>query len=219
MKTLLLILFSYFLGSIPFGLIIGKLCRGIDIRRIGSGNIGATNVYRVLGLGPGLAVFALDVAKGFIPVAVARHFMPESSWILVACAMIAILGHTLSVFLNFRGGKGVATSLGVLIGLDHRVALACFVAWVLVLAITRYVSIASIIAALTVASSMFIFHLPPLYKAFGIVAAALVIFKHRSNISRLINRTEPKLGKMAKTTSDETSDPGTKKDKTNSVEV
>lgn len=194
MLLVLLILGSYFLGAVPFGLIVGKACRGIDIREYGSGNIGATNIMRTLGPGPAAAVFLLDVGKGCLPVVVARHLFAGSPWIIVACGMLAILGHTLSLFLNFRGGKGVATSLGVFIGLDWRVAVIGFASWVLMVAVTRYVSVAALTAAVVIPTLTFAFGLPTPYKAFAVLAGIFVMVKHRSNMSRLLQGKESRWG-------------------------
>ncbi len=187
--TILLIL-SYFLGSIPFGVIVGKVVRGVDIREFGSGNIGATNVYRTLGPGPGITVFAADVLKGLIPVLVARHLAPETAWLAVAAGVAAIVGHTLSPFLKFKGGKGVATSLGVGIGLAPVLAAAAFGIWVVLFAVTRYVSVASMIGCASMPVMMWIAGNPMEYRLFGIFVAAYVIIKHRSNIARLMQGKE-----------------------------
>jgi glycerol-3-phosphate acyltransferase PlsY len=194
MKTAAILILSYFLGSLPFGLIVAFRWRGVDIRKYGSGNIGATNVYRALGRGPGAVVFVLDILKGLIPVLIARQWMPNDAWTAVGVAILAILGHTFSVFLKFRGGKGAATSLGVIIGLDWRVAVVTFVVWFIVLAISRFVSLASIAGAVSVPVMMFALGMPLPYKIFGLVAGACVIAKHRSNISRLMNGTEARIG-------------------------
>lgn len=195
---IILLVASYILGGVPFGLIIGKAWKGVDIRNYGSGNIGATNVLRALGPGPAAVVFALDVLKGLVPVIVVKHLYPESALLAVASGMLAILGHTLSIFLRFRGGKGVATSLGVIIGLDPRVAGIGFGIWLIFVALTRYVSLASILAAISIPVFMFVFRLPIEYKAFSLLASSFVLVKHRSNITRLFQHKEPKLGEKVK---------------------
>lgn len=194
--TVLLIL-SYLLGAVPFGLIIGKAWRGVDIRRFGSGNIGATNVYRTLGPGPGILVFLADVAKGLIPVLAAKHLASETAWLGVAAGMSAILGHTLSIFLKLRGGKGVATSLGVGVGLVPVIALVAFGLWVLVFCVTRYVSVASVLACIAVPVLMWMTGSPLEYRVFGAVVAIYVTVKHRGNIVRLIHGTENRFGKKS----------------------
>jgi len=195
----LLVVSAYFLGSIPFGLIIGLLWKGIDIRKVGSGNIGATNMMRVLGPGPGAVVFVLDVMKGFVPVIAAGRFAHGIHWFAVVVGMMAIVGHTLSLFLKFKGGKGVATSLGVLIGLDPMMAALAFGMWILIVLITRYVSVASVIAVGSVIGMMFYHHSPVSYKAFAIVVWIFVLIKHRSNFKRLLEGNEPKFGQRVKT--------------------
>ncbi len=205
---------GYLLGAIPFGLIIGKL-HGIDIRRKGSGNIGATNVGRVLGKKWGYVCFLFDVAKGLLPVLVGgrylRHVylfdnnqvMPvqgQVAWLMIAAA--CIVGHMFSVYLRFRGGKGVATSLGVVLGIWPYFTLTALVAlliWIGVWGFTRYVSLASILAAVAFPLALagligrldqWVFRdLIPLF-IFSCVMAGLVIVKHRSNIRRLLAGTE-----------------------------
>lgn len=191
---------SYILGSVPFGLVICKAWRGVDIRKYGSGNIGATNVLRALGPGPAAVVFCADVLKGLIPVVLARRLFPEIAWIAVVCGMLAILGHSLSIFLRFKGGKGVATSLGVVIGLDPRVAGIGFGIWLLVVILSKYVSVASILASVSVPALMFVFRLPLIYKLFALLAAAFVIFKHRANMVRLLQGKESRWGEKIKVT-------------------
>ena len=194
--TMLLIL-SYFLGAIPFGLIIGKAWRGIDIRDHGSGNIGATNVFRTLGPGPGTVVFIADVLKGLIPVVAAKQIAPGTGWLPVAAGMSSILGHTLSVFLRFKGGKGVATSLGVAIGLTPIIAAIAFGLWVVIFALTRYVSVASMLGCISVPVMMWATDCPLEYRIFGVLVGAYVIVKHRSNIVRLTQGKENRFGRKA----------------------
>lgn len=202
MQQVMLLTGSYILGSLPFGLLIVKAWRGVDIRDIGSGNIGATNAMRTAERGQAMAIFAVvliaDALKGFIPVAAARTFFPESPWVIVGAGLLAILGHTLSVFLRFKGGKGVATALGVIIGLDPRIAAMGFLIWALTVAVTRYVSVGSMVAAVSIVIMMFLFELPPPFIAFGCLAAAFIIFKHRSNISRLLQGKEARWGENPK---------------------
>ena len=200
MKLALVFVVSYILGSVPFGLIIGKTFCGVDIRKFGSGNIGATNVLRALGPKPAAAVFAADVLKGLLPVVLAKSMFPQVPWIVVVSGMVAILGHTFSIFLNFKGGKGVATSLGVIIGLDPRVAGIAFALWVIVVAFTKYVSLASILAAVSIPVLMHVFHAPIEYQILSLVASVFVIAKHRSNMTRLLQGKEAKWGEKVKVT-------------------
>jgi len=194
-----ILLLSYLAGSIPVGLIVGKLVKGIDIRRYGSGNIGATNVLRTLGIGPAIVVFVCDTLKGLGPVLLCKH----DPLLAVSAGIVSILGHNFSLFLRFQGGKGVATSLGVMIGIHPAIAAIAFGVWLILVGITRYISVASIITAVTVPLQMWLSG--PLlrkpvereYLAFGIIAAAFIIAKHKSNIARLLAGTEAKIGQKA----------------------
>ena len=194
---------SYLLGSIPFGYVAGKI-RGIDIRKIGSGNIGATNVVRVIGKRYGYSVFVLDFLKGFGAVKISMSIAtdarlewasPEIFGILAAIA--SVIGHSFPVWLKFRGGKGVATSAGALFGLIPLAALIGIVIWVLVFWFTRYVSVASVVAAATLPLVILIMtrlnqiHGNALfYSSLGL--AAVVMWRHRSNFSRLMHGSEPR---------------------------
>ncbi len=192
----LLLLAAYLFGSLPIGLAIGKLVRGIDIRDYGSGNIGASNVWRILGPAWGVLVFLLDVAKGLLPTLAAHRHLNGPIWLPVAAGLAAILGHNFSPFLKFKGGKGVATSLGVAFGLSWEAALIAFAAWSLLLALTRYISVASMIA--TALGSFLIWQFNGRawpYGAFAVLAAVFVVFTHRSNIGRLRAGTERRVGK------------------------
>lgn len=195
-KHLFLLLLSYLCGAVPVGLITGKMAKGIDIRDYGSGNIGATNVYRTLGPGYGTLVFALDIIKGFIPVfwSYHMHHVTDASWMPVFVGLAAIIGHNCSPFLRFKGGKGVATSLGVAIGFSGLAGLIGFLVWISLVGITRYVSMASLIGVPICALCIWLFkdHGAP-YATFGILATVFVFYKHRSNIKRLKAGTEPKV--------------------------
>ena len=192
---------GYFLGSVPFGLIAGKL-RGIDIREHGSRNIGATNVWRVCGWRFGLPVFLLDAAKGVIAVRLgawaAGQFGGPADWCMVVGGMACILGHSFSIWLRFTGGKGVATSLGAIIGMLPVVSAIIFGLWAVIFAITRYVSLASIIAAAAFPVTAFLFRVTAPILGFAIVAAVLVIVRHKSNIRRLLAGTESRFGSKKK---------------------
>lgn len=199
---------SYFIGALPFGLWIGLWWKGIDIRTLGSKNIGATNVLRVLGPAPGITVFILDTLKGAAPLLLAVAAWPAlaayhttmvdlATPYQIAIGLCAILGHTFSPFLRFQGGKGVATSLGVLLSLNVWMALVCILAWVLVVGVTRYVSLGSMIAAWTLpftAASVTTGSDRAWLVGLGIALALLVTVKHRANIQRLLNHTEAKFG-------------------------
>ncbi len=213
---------GYLLGAIPFGLIISQL-KGKDIRRHGSGNIGATNVGRVLGKTWGYLCFALDLAKGLGPVLIAgyylrQHFLTpddnilsisgQIAWLITAAA--CIVGHVFPVYLKFKGGKGVATSLGVVLGIWPWLTLTgllAFAVWILIWAIWRYVSLASICAATAfpagltyltfIINSWYFSQLIPMY-VFSVALSLLVIVRHRSNIIRLLKGTENRGSKNAR---------------------
>ena len=196
-------LVSYLLGSIPAGYIAGRIA-GIDIRHAGSGNIGATNVTRVLGKRYGYPVFIVDFLKGLMAVTMsiliekrAQPLSVPTELIGIIAAISCVIGHSFPVWLSFKGGKGVATSMGALFGLMPFVALIAVAVWVITFEMTRYVSVASMTAALAVPISILI--LMPLKQTsgtallyFSISLAALVIFRHRSNLSRLVRGTEPR---------------------------
>ena len=195
MQIAAILIGSYLLGSIPFGVIIVRAWKGVDIRQYGSGNIGATNAMRVVGSWQAFAVvLAVDALKGLTPVIVAKRVFPSNDWLVIAAGMAAILGHATSVFLRFRGGKAVATSLGVIIGLTPTVAGIGFGLWLVLVTVTRFVSIASITTTLSIVPLMFAFHCPTAVKVFGTVASVFILIKHKSNISRLIQHKEPRIG-------------------------
>ena len=186
------LLLGYLLGSIPSGWLAGRWLKGIDLREIGSGSTGATNVLRHVGKGPALVVFLIDVGKGAAAVLIARA-LGLGDWIQVLAGLTALAGHIWPVWLGFKGGKAVATGLGLFLGLAWPVGLASFGVFLAVFSLSRYVSLASVLAAISV----------PLLMAAGtdsnanlvvaLVAMLLVLWRHRSNIKRLINGTEPKL--------------------------
>ncbi len=183
---------GYILGSIPFGLFIGRL-KGVDIRKEGSGNIGATNVQRTLGWLPATFSFLLDFVKGFVPVILAIIFGLDI-WQAAAIGAAVVAGHCWSVFLLFKGGKGISTTFAVVVALDWRVGLGCLVLWLIILLLSRYVSLASIIAASVMPFGFLIvtFNLP----LFGIlvIIAAIAIIKHGGNMKRLAAGNERKIG-------------------------
>lgn len=182
---------SYLIGSVPVGYIIARM-KGLDIRQYGSGNIGTTNVWRNLGPVPGLITFWGDTAKGFL--AVWLGVSTGTANMDIICGLAAIAGHSWPVFLRFKGGKVIATSLGVLIGISYQVALLGLAVWVVVVGVSRYVSLGSVLAAVSVPVWMYWLHLEMPYIAFGVLAAAFAVYRHRSNIKRLLNGTEYKIG-------------------------
>lgn len=188
---------AYFLGAIPTGYLFGRGLKGIDIREHGSKNMGATNVFRTLGKGPGAAVLLIDILKGIIPVTVIANILGLSDpLVLVLIGAAAVAGHNWTVFLKFKGGKGVATSLGVLIGLAIQipglrpVLLITIGIWTAVFLLFGYVSLASIMAAVALPILMVIFNAPFVIKIMAIVLCVLVVLRHRSNISRLLKGQE-----------------------------
>ena len=196
MFQILVLIISYILGSIPFGFIIAHIVNGIDIRKFGSGNIGATNVARVIGKKWGLVVFALDFLKGMFPIIIVSSLYPEyQNRLYIAMALAAIAGHNWSIFLSFKGGKGVATSIGSLFGLCFKypsltvpIGIAVTI-WVIILLIYKKVSLASIIAAF----SFFIaalFFLTNDLKLVALVMFVLIIIRHKNNIKNLMNKKE-----------------------------
>ena len=195
--TSLLLAAAYLLGSIPFGLILAKLLAGSDIRKSGSGNIGATNVARVVGPAAGILTLVLDVAKGAAAVWLAGRFTEQSSTAMTLAAVVALLGHCFPVWLKFNGGKGVATALGVFLMLSPLAALSALLIFILVSLAWRYVSLGSVSAAAAMPLLMYFLwapgHAPPLVVDFGtLFASALVIFKHDANLQRLVDGTESK---------------------------
>ncbi len=200
------ILASYFCGSVPWAYIIGKT-RGIDIRKHGSGNVGATNVMRVLGKKWGILCFILDFLKGAVPLLAVRilyshgFFCADIDYLLICAAVSTVAGHVWSAFLNFKGGKGIATSAGVMLALSPLTLIAAFALWTVLFYSFRYVSLASIISA---ASLPFIAYLadksglekisPPVLILFFILAI-LAIARHRGNIKKLIDGTENRFDK------------------------
>lgn len=188
------LLFGYILGSIPFGLLIVRAARGVDVRRYGSGNIGTVNVYRVAGFGPGVGALLSDALKGFVPVFVVGR-LGAGPWAVVLTAVAAIVGHNWSAFLKGQGGKGVATSLGVLCGLSPLVAAISFLVWAVFVGITRYSSVGSIAGAAIAPVLMLWLGDPAPYVVFGFVAAAFIVIRHLSNISRLVRGKELRIDK------------------------
>jgi len=226
----LTVLISYLLGSIPFGYLVAR-AHGIDIRQHGSGNIGATNVLRVLGKKPGYTVFACDAIKGLVAVIIGKYLalhdsLPISSMAItyggtqeifhsttivrlpeaiaaISAAIACIIGHNFPIWLGFKGGKGMATSAGVLIGMMPLTAMGCMIVWAIVFFATRYVSLASIAAAIALpVITMLLLLVGWLYGwpyfYFAVAACVLAVWRHRANIGRLVNGTESRFEKKPK---------------------
>jgi glycerol-3-phosphate acyltransferase PlsY len=189
---LVLIIFAYLLGSVPSGYVVGKLA-GIDVREVGSGNIGATNVGRAVGTGQGVLTLAADAAKGFLPVSIAIHlgFEPIA---IASAAIAAFLGHLYPVFLNFRGGKGVATALGGLLAVAPLATLVLLVIFALVAFSSRIVSLSAMAAAVMAPLVLWLFYQPAAVIGMGCVFAVMIVWRHHGNIQRLRAGTEPRFG-------------------------
>jgi len=193
------IITAYIIGSIPTAYIFGRVLKGIDIRQYGSGNVGATNTFRVIGKLPGIIVLVIDILKGFVCVtylaglflSIAPVTRPEFYKVLVGLSAIA--GHNWTVFLKFKGGKGVATSSGVVIGLIPKIFLLSFAVWSLVFFITGFVSLASIIAAISISIFSLVFGEPTEVVVFMSILCLIIVYKHRSNIKRLHDGEEKRI--------------------------
>ncbi len=192
-RHIVLLVLAYFLGSVPTGYWLGKLWKGVDVREFGSGNLGATNVFRVLGVIPGLLTLAIDIAKGWGAVCIARAWFPGKLSIAIVAGMAAILGHATSVFVRFRGGKGVATSAGVFLALLPLPSAAALAVFAVVFGATRYVSLGSLAGAFTLAASSFALSSPKALSWAASVVALFVAWTHRANIKRLMQGTENRI--------------------------
>lgn len=190
MNVVLAIAIAYLLGSIPFSYLAGRV-RGIDLRTVGSGNLGAANVFRALGRGPGIAVMAADIGKGVVAVLIARA-LTDDPWPAVA-AGAAMAGHVFPVWLRFKGGKGVAVGGGAMIGLMPLAAVLLLGLWVVVLVTTRYSSLASIVAAVAATPVVWALGYAPSRIAFVAAGSAAVLVLHRGNMRRLANGTENRI--------------------------
>ena len=198
-QTVSWLLASYFLGAIPTSYIVGRVFRGIDLREHGSRNLGATNLYRVLGSRYAIPVALFDIAKGAVPVLVFGPFGPASPIFPVLCGIAAVLGHMFSVFVRFRGGKGVATGAGVVPAIAPLAVLAALLIWLALVGLTGYVSLGSIIAAALFPVAVALFYPDRREVLIPFVALALlIIWMHRDNIRRLLNGTENQFGRRGK---------------------
>lgn len=180
---------AYFLGAVPFGVLIAR-SKGVDLFSVGSGNTGATNVYRALGKGPALLVLALDMGKSLVPALIARiYFTPD--WALLV-GLMAVVGHSLSPFLGFRGGKGISSGLGAILGSQPAVAMGVLGTFLVVFGITSFVSLASIAAALSAIVFALLFSGSVFAVLLFVGLFAFVIYRHQPNIRRLREGSEPK---------------------------
>ncbi|MDY7023855.1 MAG: glycerol-3-phosphate 1-O-acyltransferase PlsY [Cyanobacteriota bacterium] len=212
-----LLVAGYLLGSIPTGYVIAKVFYGIDLREIGSGSTGATNVLRNCGKSPALFVLLVDILKGVMAIALVFWIYPLEItsniataaniqdpnmflyWMVTGAGLMALLGHTKPVWIGFKGGKAVATSLGILLALDWKLGLATLGIFGLFITISRIVSLSSIAGAIGIAALMVITGQPLPYQIFAIVGGIYVIWRHRTNIERLLKGTEPRIGQKLST--------------------
>ena len=190
--TFIILLLSYILGSIPNGLIFGKIIWNKDLRTVGSKNIGATNAWRTIGKPAGILIFALDFLKGALSVYLAQILIGTALAMTLA-GIFAIVGHSFSCFLKFHGGKGVATGLGVITILMPKISLVAFLIWLAIVYVTRYVSLGSIVAAICVPIFAFITDCPKEFIIFGLLAAIFITVRHKANIKRLVDGVENKI--------------------------
>ena len=183
-----MLLLAYLAGSIPFGLLVGKIFYHVDVREHGSGNTGTTNVFRVLGKKAGIAVFACDMLKGYIPAVIAAYFFDP--WFAIYIAAAPVVGHMYSVFLKGSGGKGVATGAAVVLALVPLAFGIIIVVWVLLILTTRYVSLASLVATFLVPVLVIAFDDPLPYEIAAVLVTVVIFWAHRANIRRLFQGTE-----------------------------
>lgn len=194
------LLIAYLLGSIPTGYWAGKLLKGIDIREHGSRSTGATNVLRTLGKAPAIVVLLVDIFKGVVAVAITRALFAQPGleaqmpWAATLSALLAVVGHSKSIWLGFKGGKSAATGLGLLYALAWPVGLGATATFLITLGISRIVSLGSILTAIAAPILMLIFHQPLPYFLFGLLAGIYVLVTHRANIQRLLAGQEPRIG-------------------------
>jgi acyl phosphate:glycerol-3-phosphate acyltransferase len=199
MPALAWLLASYLLGAVPTSYLAGRLLRGIDLREHGSKNLGATNLYRVLGWRVAVPVGLFDMAKGLVPVLLFAPRVSQSQTFALVCGLMAVLGHVFSIFVGFKGGKGVATAAGVMLGLTPAALLIALAVWIAVVALTGYVSLGSIVAAAVFPILVRLVDPPEQREILwlDVAAAAGIIWLHRSNIGRLLRGTENRFGRRA----------------------
>lgn len=194
MINIIIPILCYFIGAIPFSYIIVKLVKGIDLRTVGSGNVGATNAGRVLGKWGFISAFLLDMLKSFLPLFILKNFYNYSMNFLLICALTLIIGHTYTIFLNFKGGKGVATGLGVFLALSPKSIIIGLIVFLVMVSIFRMVSLGSISAAIALLITVLFSDANVNFKVFTFIVATFVIYKHKDNIKRILNKTEKKIG-------------------------
>ena len=198
-KAVVVALLSYLIGAIPASFIMGRLVRGIDLREHGSGNLGAANTFRVLGPKAAIPVLLFDIGKGFIAVWFLSKIGDGNIWLSMLAAVTVVLGHNYSLFLGFSGGKGVGTTAGAFLALAPQALVICMGVWIVLLLVSRIVSLASMVAAaglplaILISNRLFVAETHPLVLILSILVALLVIYKHRPNIRRLLEGSEKKI--------------------------
>jgi glycerol-3-phosphate acyltransferase PlsY len=192
MKELLIVVLCYLVGSIPFSYIIVKLVKGVDIRTVGSKNVGATNAGRVLGKWGFISSFLLDMSKSYIPIMILKNYYSTNYLLLFSFFMI--LGHTYTIFLKFKGGKGVATAVGVYLAISPKSLIIALTVFIIVAVLFKMVSLSSITAAIALFISVMFLESSVSLKIFTFVVVVFVIYKHKDNIRRILNKTERKIG-------------------------
>ncbi len=193
MTHIFIILCSYLIGSIPFGYLVGKYLKRIDIREYGSGNIGASNSFRVMGTKYALLVLIGDCLKGFFSIILAKWLLVESIEFYLLIGLAAIIGHNWSVFLNFKGGKGIATTYGVVLSFYPYIAIIAAIIWGAIVFTTRFAALGSIISVFAMLIISFLFKTPLEFKIFVVIIFLFAIIRHHSNINRLLHKKENKI--------------------------
>ena len=190
-----LILLSYLMGSIPFGYLVGKYLKGIDIREYGSGNIGVANIFRIMGTKYALIVLIGDCLKGYIAVLIAKNIITAESeyWVLLIIGLFAIIGHNWSIFLNFKGGKGIATTYGVVLSFFPYIAIISAIIWSVIVLKTKFAALGSIISVFSMIILSLIFSTPIEFKIFIVSIFIFAIIRHLNNIDRLLKKEENKI--------------------------
>jgi len=195
MGEILIVVLSYFVGSLPTALLVVRFFTGQDVRKLGSGNVGGTNALRAAGLKIGVSVTIIDCGKGALPVLLMRWYDPASKWQALAM-LAAVLGHCFPIWLRFRGGKGVATGLGAFLVLAPMASLAALALWILILVIGRYVSVASMLASAVFPLLLYFISGPPMSVLWAVtVVAAVIVLRHQENMKKLMRGEESRLGR------------------------
>jgi len=203
MISFLIIVIAYLIGSISIGYLFARWFKGVDIRKLGSGSAGATNISRLMGFKVAVLVLILDAIKGFITIYLALFLLGKNllagEWIVMLCGIAVIAGHNWPLYFNFKGGRGAATMLGVFLALMPLPTLIAFIIVSIIIALTRYVSLGSIAGAIAVPIAILITDKPSEYFYFGLIISIIIIYQHKENINRLLRGKEAKLGQKIKT--------------------